>query len=127
MVGETIRVLLVDDNTQYRTRLVKALRLQPGIEVIGEAASGREGVQLARSLRPDVMLMDFRMAGLDGFSAAGAIMRDVPGTKIFILTAYAGALDVAKVGERGLQGLLIKDQPVSEIVEAIRRSAVPAG
>ena len=127
MARETIRVLLVDDNADYRTRLAKALRLQPGFEVVGAGASGREGVQLAGTLRPDVILMDGRMAELDGFSAAGAILREAPGTKIFILTAYASALDRAKASERGLRGILVKDQPVAEIVETIRRNAVRAG
>jgi len=121
MNAGVIRVVLVDDNAEYRRRLAKLLKLQAGMEVVGEAADGREGIEIALALRPDVVLIDFRMAGLDGFSAARTIVRDLPDTKIFILTAYPGALDVTKVSNRGIHGLLIKDQPVAEIVEAIRK------
>ena len=127
MARETIRVLLVDDNADYRTRLAKALRLQPGFEVVGAQGAGQLHSFAPARARPDVILMDGRMAELDGFSAAGAILREAPGTKIFILTAYASALDRAKASERGLRGILVKDQPVAEIVETIRRNAVPAG
>ena len=78
MVGETIECSWSTTTRSNRSRLVKALRLQPGSRGHWRSRERREGVQLARTLRPDVMLMDFRMAGLDGFSAAGAIMRDVP-------------------------------------------------
>jgi two-component system, NarL family, response regulator DesR len=121
-----IRVVLVDDNAGFRGRMVRLLGLQDGVEIAGEAADGREAITKARTLRPDVILMDFRMTGMDGFTAARAILRDVPGVKIFILTAYPGALDRAKVSSNGIEGLLIKDQPVGEIVAAIRKS-VAAG
>jgi len=124
MDAGVIRVLVVDDNAEYRRRLAKLLKLQGGLEVVGEAADGREGIQIALAVRPDVILIDFRMAGLDGFSAARTIVRDLPDTKIFILTAYPGALDPTKVRSRGIHGLLIKDQPVAEIVEAIRKTSV---
>ncbi len=62
------------------------------------------------------------MSGMDGFTAARAICEEMPGIKIFILTAYPGALNREKVVTNGLEGLLIKDQPVSEIVAAIRKS-----
>ncbi|HEV2440264.1 MAG TPA: response regulator transcription factor [bacterium] len=117
-----IRVVLVDDNAGFRGRMARLLGLESGLEVAGEAADGREAITKARELRPDVILMDFRMTTMDGFTAARAILKDVPGVKIFMLTAYPGALDRAKVSSNGLQGLLIKDQPIGEIVEAIRKS-----
>ena len=117
-----IRVVLVDDNAGFRQRLAKLLRLQGDVEVAGEASGGREAITKARELRPDVILMDFRMTGMDGFTAARTILQDIPGVKIFMLTAYPGALDRARVTSNGLEGLLIKDQPVGEIVAAIRRS-----
>ena len=117
-----IRVVLVDDNAGFRQRLAKLLQLQGDVVVAGEAADGREAITKARELRPDVILMDFRMMGMDGFTAARTILHEVPGIKIFMLTAYPGALDHARVSNSGLQGLLIKDQPVGEIVAAIRRS-----
>lgn len=117
-----IRVVLVDDNAGFRQRLARLLQLQGGVEVAGEASDGREAITKARELRPDVILMDFRMTGMDGFTAARTILHEAPGVKIFMLTAYPGALDHARVSSNGLQGLLIKDQPVGEIIAAIRRS-----
>ena len=117
-----IRVVLVDDNAGFRQRLGRLLLLQGGVEVAGEASDGREAIAKARELQPDVILMDFRMTGMDGFTAARTILHEAPGVKIFMLTAYPGALDHARVSSNGLQGLLIKDQPVGEIVAAIRRS-----
>jgi DNA-binding NarL/FixJ family response regulator len=120
-----IRVVLADDNAGFRQRLAALLRLQGDVEVAGEATDGREAIAKARELRPDVMLLDFRMTGMDGFTAARTILQENPGVKIFILTAYPGALDRAKVNGSGLQGLLIKDQPIGEIVAAIRKSVAP--
>jgi len=117
------RVVLADDNTESRSRLRRLLELQEGFEVVGEAGDGREAIVRARDLRPDVILMDLRMPGLDGFSAACPIVRELPATRIFILTADAGDLDAAEVGRRGLQGLLTKDHSVSEIIVAIRPAA----
>lgn len=125
-----IRIVLVDDNAGFRGRLARLLTLQGDLEVAGEAADGREAIAKARELRPDVILMDFRMTSMDGFTAARTILKDVPAVKIFMLTAYPGALDRDRVVRNGLQGLLIKDQPIGEIVEAIRKSVetrVPPG
>lgn len=123
----TIRVMLVDDNAGFRQRMSRVLQLQGDIEVVGEAADGNEAVARARELRPDVVLMDFRMAGLDGFTAARTIVKELPATKVFMLTAYPGALDREKIARSGLAGLLIKDQPASEIIAAIRRESPTLG
>ena len=103
-MGPNTRIVLVDDNADSRGRLKRLLELQDGFEVIGEASDGREAIALARDLRPDVILMDLRMPGLDGFSAACSIVLELPATRIFILTADAGDLDAAEVARRGLQG-----------------------
>ena len=120
-----IRVLLVDDNAGYRQRLARILALQEDLQVVGEAADGYEAIARARDLHPDVILMDFRMEGLDGFTAARAIAKELPAIKVFMLTAFPGALDQEKVERGGIQGLLIKDQPAAEIVAAIRASVLP--
>lgn len=119
---DRIRVLLVDDNAGFRQRMARVLQLQDDLEVVGEAADGNEAIARARDLRPDVVLIDFRMTGLDGFTAARTITRELPQAKVFMLTAYPGALDPEKISRSGLQGLLIKDQPTSEIITAIRSS-----
>ncbi len=117
-----IRIMLVDDNTSYRQRMARLLHSQGDLEVVGEAADGEAAVARARELQPDVVLIDFRMTGLDGYSAARAIVKELPQAKVFMLTAFPGALDRDKVTRSGLQGLLVKDQPAMEIIEAIRKS-----
>jgi len=118
-----IRILLVDDNEGFRQRLARLLQLEQDFEVVGQAADGGEAIAQARALQPDVILMDFRMAGLDGVSAGRAIAREVPSARVLILTAYPGALDRAKLARHGLAGMLIKDQPPAEIAAAIRAAA----
>lgn len=120
-----IRVLLVDDNAGYRARLARVLGTQQDLLVVGEAADGTEAMARARALRPDVILMDFRMGGVDGFTAARAIIKELPAVKVLLLTAFPGALDRDKVVRGGVQGLLIKDQSSGEIVAAIRASVLP--
>jgi len=117
--------MLVDDNPAYRQRLARLLRLQQDLEVVGEASDGAEAITRTRDLHPDVILMDFRMGGVDGFTAARAITKEFPSVKVFMLTAFPGALDRDTVARSGIQGLLIKDQPASEILEAIRASVLP--
>lgn len=117
-----IRVMLVDDNASYRQRVARLLQTQADLEVVGEAADGHEALSRAREVHPDVILIDFRMTGLDGFSAARTIVKELPQIKVFMLTAFPGALDRDKVARSGLHGLLVKDQPASEIFEAIRKS-----
>ena len=121
-VVRKIRVLLVDDNASYRQRMARLLQTQVDLEVVGEAGEGQEALARARELQPDVILIDFRMTGLDGYTAARAIVKEFPQAKVFMLTAFPGALDREKVAHSGLQGLLVKDQPAIEIIEAIRNS-----
>ena len=120
------RIVLTDDNAESRGRLRRLLELQEEFVVVGEAGNGRDAITLARALHPDVMLMDLRMPGLDGFSAACSIVRELPATRIFILTADAGDLDPAEVARRGVQGLLTKDHSVAEIIVAIRPTPRPS-
>src|SRR2546422_1694810 len=121
-VVKKIRVMLVDDNASYRQRMARLLQTQVDLEVVGEASEGQAAVARARELQPDVILIDFRMTGLDGYTAARAIVKELPQAKVFMLTAFPGALDPEKVAHSGLQGLLVKDQPAIEIIEAIRKS-----
>lgn len=115
-----IRVLLVDDNAGFRQRLARLLQLEQDMEIVGEAADGSEAIARARELRPDVVLMDFRMAGMDGVTAGRLLVQEHPSVRVLILTAYPGALDRDRLRRDGLAGLLIKDQPAAEIAAAIR-------
>jgi len=115
-----IRVLLVDDNPGFRQRLARLLQMEQDMEIVGEAADGSEAIARARELRPDVVLMDFRMAGMDGVTAGRLLVQEHPSVRVLILTAYPGALDRDRLRRDGLAGLLIKDQPAAEIAAAIR-------
>lgn len=122
-----IRILLVDDNAGYRQRMARLLGLQGDLEVVGEAGDGNEALAQAKALRPDVVLIDFRMSGLDGYTAARTLVKELPGVRVFMLTAFPGALDRDKVTTSGLAGLLVKDQPATEIIAAIRNSVHSEG
>ncbi|MCX7840394.1 MAG: response regulator transcription factor, partial [Anaerolineae bacterium] len=83
---EKLRVLVVDDHALFREGLVSLLNAQPDIQVVGEANDGLEALVLARTLRPDVVLMDINMPGTDGIEATRLIKRELPDTYVLILT-----------------------------------------
>jgi DNA-binding NarL/FixJ family response regulator len=120
---DAIRVLVVDDDPLVRSALVLMLGGQPDLEVIGEAGEGRHGVALARSLRPDVILMDIRMPVLNGLEATRELHAGSESPKIIILTTFDADEHVFGAIEAGADGFLLKDTPPAEIVAAIRRVA----
>jgi DNA-binding NarL/FixJ family response regulator len=117
----TISVLIVDDQPIARAGFRSVLAAAPRIEVVGEAADGEEAVELARRLRPDVVLMDIRMPRLDGIEAT----RRLAGLKVLILTTFGLDEYIVEALRAGASGFLLKDAPVDELVGAIR--AVAAG
>lgn len=120
MSQPSIRVLVVDDQTLVREGLVTLLRLSPGIEVVGSAADGAEGVRLAKETRPDIVLMDLRMPRLDGAQATRQIVESLPQTRVIVLTTYADDESVFAALESGARGYLTKDASSDEIGRAIR-------
>ena len=120
MSEPSIRVLVVDDQTLVREGLVTLLRLSPGIEVVGSAADGAEGVRLAKEKRPDVVLMDLRMPRLDGAQATRQIVDGLPQTRVIVLTTYADDESVFAALQAGARGYLTKDASSDEIGRAIR-------
>ncbi|TBN57103.1 response regulator transcription factor [Glaciihabitans arcticus] len=120
-----IRVLIVDDQTLVRMGFRMLLDAEPGIEVIAEAADGAEAVRIASAQKPDVVLMDVRMPGLDGIAATAEILRLSPGTRVLILTTFD--LDEYAFGglRAGASGFLLKDTRPTELLAAVR--AVAAG
>jgi DNA-binding NarL/FixJ family response regulator len=118
-----IRVLLVDDQSLVRMGFRLILEAEPDIEVVGEAADGAAGVSMASALRPDVVLMDVRMPGLDGLQAAAAIVTADPASKILILTTYDLDEYVFAGLRAGASGFLLKDAPPAELLTAIRAVA----
>ena len=128
------RVLLVDDEPRLRAQL-GAMLADYGVAVIGEAGTGREGVELACRLRPDVVLMDLRMPELDGIAATRELAAVLPSTPVIVLSAYEDPALMAEARQAGARAYLVKgcraSELVDEIVNAARTSApswpAPAG
>ncbi|HEX6470695.1 MAG TPA: response regulator transcription factor [Streptosporangiaceae bacterium] len=115
-----IRVLLADDHPIVREGLRTILTTEPGLRLVGEAASGDEAVALARSLRPDVVLMDLRMPGGDGVEATKRILDELPAIRILVLTTYDTDSDILRAIGAGATGYMLKDSSRADLVRAIR-------
>jgi DNA-binding NarL/FixJ family response regulator len=115
-----IRVMLVDDHPVVREGLRGMLDAEPDLTVIGEAGSGEEAVALALAERPDVILMDLRMPGLDGAGATEKIMSSNIGSRVIVLTTYETDADILRAVEAGATGYLLKDASRAELAGAIR-------
>jgi NarL family two-component system response regulator LiaR len=118
-----IRVLIADDHDVVRKGLSAFLSLDPELEVIGEAEDGHEAVQLARELRPDVVLMDLLMPGLDGIAATQAIKQELPDTEVVALTSVLEDASVVGAMRAGAIGYLLKDTRVAELRRAVHAAA----
>jgi DNA-binding NarL/FixJ family response regulator len=122
---DPIRIVVADDHPIVRAGIVGLLETAPGIEVVGEAADGAEAVALAASERPDLVLMDLRMPGVDGASATASIVAAGGGTRVLVLTTYETDDHILAAIEAGASGYLLKAVPQAEILAGIR--AVAAG
>ena len=121
--GTTIRVLLADDQPLIRLGFAMVLGSAPDVEVVGEAETGSVAVDLTRSLRPDVVLMDVRMPGMDGIEATRAIVSTNPQSRVLILTTF-DLDEYAFAGlNAGASGFLLKDAEPAELIGAIRTIA----
>lgn len=119
----TIRVLIADDQPLMRAAFEMTLRPEEDIEVVGEAADGRQVIEQARRLHPDVILMDIRMPELDGVEATRILAEDGGTTKILILTTFDVDEYVLEALRAGASGFLLKDIRAEELVQAIRAVA----
>lgn len=118
-----IRVLIADDHLVVRDGLRTMLEIQDDIEVIGEAANGREAVHLAGQLQPDVILMDLRMPELDGLGAIRAIRQSWPQLAVVILTTYDDDAHIVQGLQAGARGYLLKDSSREAILNAVRSAS----
>jgi DNA-binding NarL/FixJ family response regulator len=125
-VEAPIRVVLVEDNQVFREGLELVLSLRPGIEIVGAAEDGAEAVELARELRPDVVLMDYRLPGMDGVEATAAVRAAYPGAAVIGLTASANVRERQALLEAGAVECLSKDAELETIVAAIEAAAAAA-
>jgi DNA-binding NarL/FixJ family response regulator len=123
MNGHCIRVLVVDDHDLFRIGLASLLGSEPDIEVVAQASGGRMGVRLADELRPDVVLMDIRMADLDGPAATREILERHPDMRIVTLTVASDDEDVATALRAGACGFVSKGTPIDNVVLAIRAAS----
>ena len=117
--GEIIRVVLADDHTVVRQGLKVLLEAEPNIEVVGSAETGRQAVQLVRKLLPDIVVMDIAMPGLNGLEATRQIVREVPSTKVLILSAYGDDEYVHQLTQAGADGYLLKQTAASDLVRGV--------
>jgi DNA-binding NarL/FixJ family response regulator len=118
-----IRVLVADDHAVVRQGLRTFLGLQDDMEVVGEAADGAEAVEAVERLRPDVVLMDMVMPGVDGLEAIRRVLAARPETRVVVLTSYADEEQVVPAVRAGAAGYLLKDVQPSDLAEAIRTVA----
>ncbi|MEE2039596.1 response regulator transcription factor [Nocardiopsis sp. CT-R113] len=118
-----IRVLIVDDHPVVRDGIRGMLAGDPGFEVVGEAGDGARAVELARSLGPDVVLMDLRMPGTGGVDAIRELARLGLPARVLVLTTYATDGDVGPAIEAGATGYLLKDVQPEELARAVRLAA----
>ncbi|GAA4909316.1 response regulator transcription factor [Streptomonospora salina] len=118
-----IRVLLADDEAMIRAGVRAILDTDGGIEVVAEAADGREAIELTAAHRPDVALVDIRMPRLDGLSAAAEIRREVPSAAVLILTTFDEDAYISRALSEGAAGFLLKASDPRELVQGVRAVA----
>ncbi|MEK2490368.1 response regulator transcription factor [Kitasatospora purpeofusca] len=115
-----VKVLVVDDQDLVREGIAALLGIQPGIEVVGSARDGAEALDTAAAHRPDVVLMDVRMPGVDGVSATAQLRRSLPGCKVVMLTTFNDDDYVTQALRAGAVGYLLKNLPAAELARAVR-------
>ncbi|MEU6711352.1 response regulator transcription factor [Nonomuraea sp. NPDC046802] len=118
-----IKVLLADDHPVVREGLIAMLESADDITVVGEAGSGEEAVVQAGALRPDIILLDLRMGGMDGVTATEHILRRLPGSRVVIVTTYEDDTDILRAVEAGAAGYLLKGSSRQELIGAVRSAA----
>src|SRR5512136_1210052 len=114
-----LRLLIADDHPVFRHGIRTLLEARPGLQVVGEATTGQEAVELAQALQPDVVLMDLRLPGLNGIDATRAIMRANPEIRVLMLTMFEDDASVFSAMRAGARGYLLKDADKAEVLRAV--------
>jgi DNA-binding NarL/FixJ family response regulator len=123
VTDDRIRILICDDHPVVRSGLRGMIQSQPDMEVVAEAADGAEAVTRAGRFRPDVVLMDLRMPGMDGVAATASIKEEHSEINVLILTTYDTDADILRALEKGATGFLLKDEREDRLFDAIREAA----
>src|SRR6266496_4353760 len=118
--SKSIRVLCVDDHPIVREGIAAIIEREEDVASVGEAGDGKAAIEQYRKLKPDVVVMDLRMAGMGGVEATIQIRREFPTARIIVLTAYEGDADIHRALEAGAQGYLLKDSVRRELLQTIR-------
>ena len=124
-MNEPIRLLIVDDHPVVRRGIRMALERCASIQIVGEGNDGREALQLARGLKPDVVLMDIDMPQMNGLAVTDLLRREMPTIKVLILSSYSNSDYVMRIIRSGARGFLLKEAATEEVVSAVE--AVQAG
>ena len=122
-MAEPIRVLVADDHAVVRAGLKLLLDAETDIEVVGEAGNGNEVIRLARSLKPDVVLMDVVMPGMSGLEATGPVLEVAPDAKVLVLSMQDDPRYVREAFAAGASGYVLKEAADTEVVQAVREVA----
>jgi DNA-binding NarL/FixJ family response regulator len=121
-----IRLVLVEDNDVFREALEVLLGLRADVDIVGTAGDGITAIEVSRRLRPDVVLLDYRLPALDGVQTALTIRETCPNTAVVCLTASASARETEALYEAGAVECLTKDRELDDIVAAVQRAAMRA-
>ena len=123
MSAAPVRVVLVEDNDTFRETLELLFGLRDEVEVVGSAASGDDAPALCAHLQPDVVLMDYRMPGLNGAEATRAVLAAAPGSRVVCLSASVTAQEVAEVKAAGARDVVTKDEDFDRLVRVVCEAA----
>jgi DNA-binding NarL/FixJ family response regulator len=115
-----IRVLIVDDHAMMRLGLAEAITGERDMTLVGEAANGRQALELYRKLQPDVVTMDFQMPGGDGAESTARLRAEFPEARVVLLSVFEGEEDIWRAVQAGAVGYVLKSAEVEDVLEAIR-------
>lgn len=115
-----IRLMLVEDHILMRMGLVSATRIEPDMEVVAEVEDGSKVVESFRKHKPDVVLLDLRLPGMDGIQVIKALRQEAPDARIVVLSSYGGGDDVTQAIQSGASGYVLKNMPLQQVLEAVR-------